>query len=323
MTRDLGVLMDPIGDIHIGKDTTFAMLLEAQRRGYALRYMEPGHLFGRDEVTGARMYPLEVRREPGRHYTLGEAERRPLGELDLVLMRKDPPFDMEYVYQTYLLERVLDTTLVSNHPASLRDANEKMFTAYFPGLAPPTLVARDPREFYAFLREQEAIILKPLDAMGGTGIFLVRAGDPNFNSVVESLTHRGRRFAMAQRYLPEAAEGDKRIILIDGEPVPHGLLRVPGQGDFRGNINVGATTQLATLTERDREICARLGPELRRRGLAFVGIDVIGGYLTEINVTSPTGVQELDHYAGTNICGQLFDTLEHRVEQGPPFHAPA
>ena len=323
MPRTLGVVMDPIGDIHIGKDTTFAMLLEAQQRGYAVRYMEPRHLFGRDERTWARMYPLEVRREPGSHYSLGEAERRPLTDLDLVLMRKDPPFDMEYIYQTYLLERVLDTTLVSNHPASLRDANEKMFTAYFPGLAPPTLVARDPREIYAFLREQGAVILKPLDAMGGSGIFLVRTGDPNFNSVVESLTARGTRFAMAQRFLPEAAEGDKRIILVEGEPIPHGLLRVPGGEDFRGNINAGATTHLAELSERDREICARIGPELRRRGLTFVGIDVIGGYVTEINVTSPTGVQELDHFAGTSICGQLFDALERRLAQGPPFHDPA
>ncbi|KPV41477.1 glutathione synthetase [Thiohalorhabdus denitrificans] len=321
MPATLGVVMDPIGDIHIGKDTTFAMLLEAQRRGYGLRYMEPGHLFGRDATPWARMYPLEVRREPGSHYTLGDEERRPLTDLDLVLMRKDPPFDMEYIYMTYLLERALGSTLVSNHPGTLRDANEKMFTAYFPGLAPPTLVARDPKEFYAFLQEQETMVLKPLEGRGGEGIFLVRLGDPNFNSVVESLTHRGTRFAMAQGYLPEAAEGDKRIILIDGEPIPHGLLRVPGGGDFRGNISAGATTELADLTERDREICATLGPELRARGLAFVGIDVIGGYVTEINVTSPTGVQELDYYAGINICGDLFDALERRLAQGPPFHA--
>jgi len=323
MSKTLGVVMDPIGDIHIGKDTTFAMLLEAQRRGYTLYYMEPGHLYGRDEVPWARRYPIEVRRDPGNHYELGEAENGPLTDLDLVLMRKDPPFDMEYIYLTYLLERALDHTLVVNHPGSLRGANEKMFTAYFPGLAPPTLVARDARVIHEFLQEQEALILKPLDARGGEGIFLVRKGDPNFNVVVETLTHRGTRFAMAQAYLPAAGQGDKRIILVDGEPIPHGLLRVPGGADFRGNISAGATTELAELTERDREICARIGPELRRRGLTFVGIDVIGDYVTEINVTSPTGVQELDYYAGTNICGQLFEALERQLEQGPPFHGPA
>ncbi|HKJ70967.1 MAG TPA: glutathione synthase [Gammaproteobacteria bacterium] len=322
MPYSLGVVMDPIGDIPIKKDTTFAMLLEAQRRGHEVFYMEPRHLYGRDAAPMARMYPVEVRREPGNHYTLGDEVHRPLTELDAVLMRKDPPFDMEYVYQTYLLERALGSTLVVNHPRSLRDANEKMFTAYFPELAPPTVVARDPRVFLDFLHEQETVILKPLDAMGGTGIFLVQAGDPNFNSVVESLTHRGTRYAMAQAFLPEAAEGDKRIILIDGEPIPFGLLRVPGGGDFRGNINAGATTELAELSDRDRAICERLGPELRARGLVFVGIDVIGDHVTEINVTSPTGVQELDYYAGTNICADLFEAIERRLAAGPPYHEP-
>lgn len=319
MAARIGVLMDPIGDIHIGKDTTFAMLLEAQRRGHQILYMEPGHLFARGAIPWARMYPLEVRREQGRHYILGAEEHRALSELDLVLMRKDPPFDMEYIYQTYLLERALPSTLVFNHPQSLRDANEKMFGACFPEIAPPTLVARDPRAFRDFLREEGAMVCKPLDAMGGSGIFLLRDGDPNFNSVVESLTHRGTRFAMAQRYLPEATEGDKRLLLIEGEPIPHGLMRVPGGGDFRGNISAGATTHLVELDDRDREICRILGPELRRRGLVFAGIDVIGGFVTEINVTSPTGVQEMDYYAGTNICATLFDALERRLEQGPPY----
>ncbi|MEF8792589.1 glutathione synthase [Thiohalorhabdus sp.] len=323
MPYSIGVVMDPIGDIPIKKDTTFAMLLEAQRRGHDVYYMEPRHLYGRDDIPMARMYPVEVRPEPGHHYTLGDEHHRPLTELDAVLMRKDPPFDMEYVYQTYLLERALASTLVVNHPRSLRDANEKMFTAYFPDLAPATVVARDPRVFHDFLHEQGTVVLKPLDAMGGSGIFLVQAGDPNFNSVVESLTHRGTRYAMAQAFLPEAAEGDKRIILIDGEPVPYGLLRIPGGGDFRGNINAGATTELADLDDGDYRICQGLAPELRARGLTFVGIDVIAGLVTEINVTSPTGVQELDYYANTHICATLFDAIEGRLAAGPPYHEPA
>ncbi len=318
MGAQIGVLMDPIGDIHIGKDTTFAMLLEAQRRGHDILYMEPRHLFGRDAVPWARMFPLTVRRETGSHYTVGEAITQPLTELDLVLMRKDPPFDMEYIYQTYLLERALGSTLVVNHPRSLRDANEKLFATWFPELTPPTLVARDPRAFHEFLKEEQAVVCKPLDAMGGSGIFLLREGDLNFNSLIESLTHRGTRFALAQRYLSKAAQGDKRILLIEGEPIPFGLMRVPGSGDFRGNISVGATTHAVGLDARDWEICQSLGPELRRRDLLFTGIDVIGGFVTEINVTSPTGVQEMDYHAGTEVCVTLFDALERRLNRAPP-----
>jgi glutathione synthase len=316
MALRIGVVMDPIGDIHIGKDSTFAMLLEAQARGHACYYMEPAHVSARDRTPWGRMAPITVRREPGSHYELGAWQHRPLNDLDVVLMRKDPPFDMEYIYLTYLLERALPGTLVVNHPQALRDANEKMYVAHFEGLGPPTLVARSAREFHDFLQEHGEIIVKPLDARGGEGIFHLRRGDPNFNVAIETLTHRGQRFGMAQRYQPEAREGDKRILLVDGEPIPHGLNRVPAEGDARGNISAGATTHLADLNERDHEICARLGPELRERGLVFVGIDVIGGWVTEINVTSPTGIQELDHYASTNVAGALFDAIERRTGDG-------
>ena len=323
MPRTLGVVMDPIGAIHITKDTTLALLLEAQQRGYALRYMEPEHLFDRDGVPRARMHPLEVGRETGAHYSLGTAEDRPLTDLDTVLMRKDPPFDMAYIYQTYILERAQGHTLVVNNPQGLRDLNEKMAAALFPDLAPPTLVARDPAVFHDFLHEQGTIILKPLDARGGEGIYRIHAGDPNFIPAVEALTARGTRFAMAQGYIAAAEAGDKRILLIDGEPVPHGLLRVPPAGDFRGNISAGATTELVALDDRDLAICERIGPELRRRGILFAGLDVIGGSVTEINITSPTGIQEMDRYAGTRIAGDLLDALERRLQAGPPFHASA
>ncbi len=316
MARSLGVVMDPIGEIHIEKDTTLAMLLEAQARGYWLYYMEPHYLFLRDQTPWAQMFPLQVTRQWGNHYLLGTEECCPLSRLDGILMRKDPPFDMEYIYLTYILERALPETWVINHPAALREANEKMFTTYFPGLSPQTLVARRLGEFVTFLQEHGEIVLKPLEGRGGEGVFLVSQGERNFNVIIETLTQRGRRFVMAQKYLREAEKGDKRIILIDGEPIPYGLMRVPQKGDPRGNISAGATTHLVELSSRDREICAQLAPELRRCGLFFVGIDIIGGFLTEINVTSPTGVQELDRYAGINICDSLFTILEERLEGG-------
>ncbi len=311
----LGVVMDPIGSIKIAKDSTFAMLLEAQRRGWSLDYMELGDLSLRDGRAWGRMRPLRVRDDPGGWFELGGERECPLGELDLILMRKDPPFDTEYVYATYLLERAeLDGALVLNRPASLRNANEKLFTAWFADLCPPTLVTRDHRQVLRFLEEQEDVILKPLGTMGGASVFRVRAGDPNTNVIIETLTSRGDRFAMAQRFLPQIRHGDKRILLIDGEPVPYALARIPPPGDIRGNLAVGGRGEGVALSARDRDICARVGPRMRDMGLVFVGLDVIGDFLTEINVTSPTCIRELDALYELSIAAELLDAIEAKLQ---------
>ncbi len=307
----LGILMDPIGGIDIRKDSSFAMLLEAQDRGWALHYMEMGDLYLRDGRTFARMRRLEVMRDPQCWYRFEGETDAPLDSLDVILMRKDPPFDQEYIYATYLLECAEQRgTLVVNRPQSLRDANEKLFTAWFPQCCAPTLVAREPERFRRFLEEQGRIILKPLDGMGGASIFYLHPEDSNVSVILETMTARGRRFVMAQRYLPEIAEGDKRILLINGEPVPYALARIPAPGEIRGNLAAGGRAEGRPLSSRDRWICAQVGPELRRRGLIFAGIDVIGDYLTEINVTSPTCIQELDKLFGLNISAQLMNEIE-------------
>ncbi len=307
----LGILMDPIGSINIQKDSSFAMLLEAQDRGWALHYMEMGDLYLRDGRTFARMRRLKVKRDPQCWYRFEGETDVPLDSLDVILMRKDPPFDQEYIYVTYLLECAEQRgTLVVNRPRSLRDANEKLFTAWFPQCCAPTLVAREPERFRRFLEEQGRIILKPLDGMGGASIFYLHPRDPNVSVILETMTARGRRFVMAQRYLPEIAQGDKRILLINGEPVPYALARIPAPGEIRGNLAVGGRAEGRPLSSRDRWICAQVGPELRRRGLIFAGIDVIGDYLTEINVTSPTCIQELDRLFGLNISAQLMNEIE-------------
>ncbi|WP_022949020.1 glutathione synthase [Methylohalobius crimeensis] len=308
---ELGVVMDPIGEIKVHKDTTFALLLEAQARSWDLFYMEMNDLYLRDGRTYARMRRLSLQRDAQRWYSFEEECERPLDDLDVILMRKDPPFDQEYIYATYLLECAEQRgTLVVNKPRSLRDANEKLFTAWFPQCCAPTLVSRDVRQFRQFLREQGEIILKPLDGMGGASIFYLHPDDPNFSVVMELMTAHGRRFVMAQKYLPEIAAGDKRILLINGEPVPHALARVPASGELRGNLAAGGRAEGRALTDRDRWICAQVGPQLRERGLIFVGIDVIGDYLTEINVTSPTCVQELDKLFKLNISAQLMNEIE-------------
>ncbi len=315
MTISLGVVMDPIARINIKKDSTFAMLLEAQRRGWTLLYMEQGDLFMEDGRVFASMRPLTVRDEPGNWFELGEARERPLGELSTVLMRKDPPFDMEYVYTTYLLERAADEgCFVVNRPASLRDCNEKLFTAWFPQCCPPTLISRDPQRLRGFLAQQGDIVLKPLDAMGGSMIFRLRQDDPNLGVILETSTDHGRRTIMAQRFLPEFKQGDKRILLIDGEPIPYALARIPAEGESRANLAAGGTGVGQELTARDRWICEQVGPQLRKRGLTFVGLDVIGDHLTEINVTSPTCIRELDAIFGLNIAGTLMDAIARRVE---------
>jgi len=315
MTVTLGVVMDPIARINIKKDSSFAMLLEAQRRGWTLLYMEQDDLYLEDGRVFARMRPLRVQDDPAGWFELGEPQERPLGELSTVLMRKDPPFDMEFLYSTYLLERAAaEGCLVINRPASLRDCNEKLFTAWFPQCCPPTLVTREPRRLRDFLARQGEIVLKPLDAMGGSMIFRLRQDDPNLGVILETSTDHGRRTIMAQRFLPEFRQGDKRILLIDGEPVPYALARIPAEGESRANLAAGGSGVGQELTARDRWICEQVGPELRARGLTFVGLDVIGDYLTEINVTSPTCIRELDAIYGINIAGTLMDAIARRLE---------
>jgi glutathione synthase len=307
--------MDPIQSITIEKDSTFAMLLEAQRRGWVLHYMEMGDLFLRDGRSYARMRGLDVTEDRDRWYRFEGEQTLPLDKLDVILMRKDPPFNMEYVYSTYLLEQAeREGALVVNSPRSLRDANEKLFTAWFPQCCAPTLVTGDQERILSFLDEQGEIILKPLGGMGGSSIFRIGKGDLNTNVTIETLTANGSRYIMIQRYLPEIREGDKRILMVDGEPVPYALARIPREGEFRGNLAAGGTGKGIPLSERDNWIAEQVGPELRARGILFAGLDVIGDYLTEINVTSPTCIRELDAEFGLNISAQLLDRVENRLQ---------
>ncbi|HXP01991.1 MAG TPA: glutathione synthase [Luteibacter sp.] len=313
MPLSVAVLMDPIRAIKIAKDTTFAMLLEASRRGHALLYMEQGDLALRDGEAWARLRPLTVKEDPAGWFTLGEPVWRPLGEIDIVLARKDPPVDSQFLYDTMVLERAQRAGCkVVNDPRSLRDCNEKLFALDFPQCIVPTLVSRDRGELKQFVAEHGEAVLKPLDGMGGRGIFRVRTGDSNLNSMLETLLDGNRHFTIAQKYIPEITSGDKRILLIDGEPVPYALARIPQGDEFRGNLAQGGRGVGIPLSDRDRWIAAQIGPELVRRGLRFVGLDVIGDYLTEINVTSPTGVRELDAQFGINIAGLMFDAIEAR-----------
>lgn len=312
--RRLGIVMDPIQSITPKKDSSLAMLLEASRRGYAIHYMQQADLKLLEGTAAARSHLLEVRDDPSRWFDLGEEQDILLGDLDVILMRKDPPFDMEYVYTTYILERAeLAGALVVNRPQALRDMNEKVYTAWFPDCAPVTLVTRSMADMKAFLEEHGKVVVKPLDGMGGKSIFVVQQGDNNANVIFETLTDYDRRFAMAQVFVPEISAGDKRILLIDGEPVPYSLARIPSADDNRGNLVMGASGEGRELTARDREICARVGPVLRENGVIFCGIDVIGDYLTEINSTSPTAIRELDSLFSLNIAGLLFDAIESRL----------
>ena len=313
MPLSVAVLMDPIRAIKIAKDTTFAMLLEASRRGHALLYMEQGDLALRNGEAWARLRPLTVKEDPSGWFTLGEPRWRPLAEVDIVLARKDPPVDAQFIYDTMVLERAQRAGCkVVNDPRSLRDCNEKVFSLDFPQCIVPTLVSRDAAELKAFVAEHGEVVLKPLDGMGGRGIFRVKVGDTNLNSMLETMLNGGRNFTVVQKYIPEITAGDKRILLIDGEPVPYALARIPQGDEFRGNLAAGGRGEGIALSERDRWIAAQVAPELVRRGLRFVGLDVIGDYLTEINVTSPTGVRELDAQFGINIAGLMFDAIEAR-----------
>ena len=312
----LGVVMDPIDKIKPWKDSTFAMLLEAQRRQWAVFYMTPADLHIRDGELRARARPLTVKDDRQHWFELGEEADLDPASLQLVLMRQDPPFNNDYLYVTYLLEKLeKQGVLVANRPASVRDCNEKLFATDFPQCCSPTLVSSRADQLRAFVREVGDTVMKPLDGMGGSNIFHVTADSPNISVIVDVLTGHGRTPIMAQRYIPEIKQGDKRILMIDGEPVPYALARVPAEGELRGNLAAGGTGVGRELSERDRWICQQVGPTLKEKGLYFVGLDVIGDYLTEINVTSPTCIRELDGIYGINIAGELFDCLLEKLAQ--------
>ena len=310
MSLRIGVVMDPIAKIKPWKDSTFAMLLEAQRRGWSLLYMEPADLYVRDGRTFAATRALSVTDNNDDWYRLADAVNHDLADLDIILMRQDPPFNAEYIYATYLLEKVeREGVLVVNRPGSVRDSNEKLFATDFPQCCAPTLVSSQSGLLRDFVQEFGDTVMKPLDGMGGSNIFRVRKDSPNTSVVIEVLTQHGKTPIMAQRFVPEITEGDKRILMINGEPVPYALARIPREGELRGNLAAGGTGQGRELSDRDRWICEQVGPTLKRKGLYFVGLDVIGDYLTEINVTSPTCIRELDAIFNINIAGQLFDML--------------
>ncbi len=309
--------MDPLEGIQYKKDTTFAMMLEAQKRHWDIHVMEMGDLYIRDGQTFATSRTVEVFEDPHQWHQYLQHETIQLKDLDIILMRKDPPFDLEYIYTTYLLERAeLAGVLVVNKPQSLRDVNEKMYTAWFPQCSPPTLVSRRQQQFRKFLVEHHKIVLKPLDGMGGASIFVLTEDSPNISVVLETMTDYGTRFAMAQQFLPEISEGDKRILVIDGKAVPYALARIPARGESRGNLAAGGIAKGVELSERDHWIVEQVSPTLKEKGLLFVGIDVIGDYLTEINVTSPTCARELDALYGLNIAGDFLDRIENRLGNG-------
>ena len=311
MSLTIAVQMDPIETIDISGDSTFALMLEAQRRGHQLHYYTPGALSMASGTVFARARKVAVRDEQGRHFEQGDEEKLALGDVDVVLLRQDPPFDMAYISTTYLLERIHPRTLVVNNPAEVRNAPEKLFVTEFADLTPPTLITRDPAAIREFRARHEDIILKPLYGNGGAAVFRTSAGDPNFNALLEMFEQMFREPFVVQRYLPDVRAGDKRIILVDGEPA--GVInRVPAEFETRSNMHVGGRPEAAELSARDREICARIGPALKERGLLFVGIDVIGDWLTEINVTSPTGIREVRRLGGADIAALLWDAIEAR-----------
>ena len=311
MNLTVAVLMDPIESIHIEKDSTFAMLLEAQRRGHALLYLTQSSLAVRDAAPVAHATSLRVTDDEDGWFEYGESKWVDLRKVDVILARKDPPVDEQFVYDTMVLELAqMGGALVVNDPRALRDANEKLFSLHFPQCTPPSVVARDAKTVKAFVQEHDQVILKPLDGMGGRSIFRSHRGDPNLNVILETLTENGRAFTVAQKYLPQIKDGDRRILLVDGEPVPYVLARMPQGDDFRGNLARGGKGVGLPISDRERWIAAQVAPELRKRGMLFVGLDVIGDYLTEVNVTSPTCIRELDAQFGLNIAGMLFDVIE-------------
>ncbi len=313
MSLAVAIQMDPIAGIDIDADSTLALALEAQRRGHALYHYLPQALSLSEGRVMARARPLEVSRDADPPARLGEAASLDLARVDVVLMRQDPPFDMSYITATHLLEHIHPKTLVVNDPVSVRNAPEKLFVTRFDGLMPPTLITCDKAEILDFRARHKDIIVKPLFGNGGIGVFHIAPGDENLNALLEMFTQIYREPVIVQRYLAQVRAGDKRIILIDGEPAG-ALNRVPAKGEARANLHVGAKAMQATLDGRDREICAAIGPILKEQGLIFTGIDVIGGYLTEINVTSPTGIQEIDRFDGVSLEARIWDAIEARVD---------
>ena len=309
MSLAVAIQMDPIGSINIDADSTFVLALEAQARGHLLYHYDPKDLTFKNGRLYARAQPLKVRREHGNHHSLGAPESLDLAGIDVVLMRQDPPFDMAYITATHLLERIHPQTLVVNDPVNVRNAPEKLFVTQFPSLMPPTLITSDRREIDAFRAEHHDIIVKPLFGNGGAGVFRIRDGDENLGSLLEMFASISNEPLMIQRYVPEVRQGDKRIILIDGEPAG-AVLRVPAQGEARANLHVGGKAVKTGITNREREICAAIGPALKDQGLIFVGIDVIGDYITEINVTSPTGLQEINRFDEVKLEAKIWDVIE-------------
>ena len=315
MSIKLGILMDPIDTINFKKDSSLAMLWAAQRKGWELFYFEQSDLYNRDGIVSARMAPITVAMDPQNWFERGNDSDRPLTDLDVVLMRKDPPFDNEFLYTTQLLAIAEAAgTLIVNRTQGLRDYNEKLFATHYPQCCPPVLVSRSMERLRAFHAEHKDVIFKPLDGMGGSSIYRVDEAGLNLGVILETLTRFGQQTIMAQRYIPEIVDGDKRILMIDGEPVPYALARIPSQGETRGNLAAGGRGEGRPLTERDRWIAAQVGPKLKEQGLLFVGLDVIGDYLTEINVTSPTCIRELDDQFGLDISMQLMDVIEAKLK---------
>jgi len=308
--------MDPIADINIKKDSSFAMLMAAQQRGYELFYMEMQDLSLHEGRAYAASRPLKVQQDPDNWFELGAENNHLLSDFDVVLMRKDPPFDTEFIYATYILERAEDEgTLIVNKPQSLRDANEKLYTAWFNEFTPTTLVSRRKDKLRAFHQEHKDVILKPLDGMGGASIFRLTENDKNVSVIIETLTEHESRYCMAQKFIPEITNGDKRILVIDGEPVPYCLARIPASGETRGNIAAGGRGEARPLSDSDWKIAKTVGPTLKEKGLIFVGLDVIGDKLTEINVTSPTCIREIEAAFDVDITGMLMDAIEARLNK--------
>ncbi|MBL4820056.1 MAG: glutathione synthase [Gammaproteobacteria bacterium] len=314
MSTKLGIVMDPIESINVKKDTSLAMLLAAQERNWEIHYMLQSDLYMEGGISKAMMRGLTVRDDQQDWYTLGETMDLPLSDLDVILMRKDPPFDNHYLYSTYLLEQAQEKgTLIVNNPQSLRDCNEKLFATQFPQCCPPFLVTCNSNKLRKFHQQHQDVIFKPLDGMGGTAIFRLKENDPNVSVIIETITENGTNQIMAQKFIPEIEKGDKRILLIDGVPVPYALARVPAIGETRGNLAAGGSGITRELSEKDRWICEQVGPAVKQKGLLFVGLDVIGDYLTEINVTSPTCVREINKACNLDIAGDLMDCIAGKL----------
>lgn len=316
MSIKLGIIMDPIESISFKKDTSLAMLWAAQRKGWSLWYMQQSDVFSRDGQVFATMSEITVDMNPDKWYTVKQTKTCLLSELDTLLMRKDPPFDNEFIYTTHLLSQAeAEGVLVVNNPQGLRDYNEKLFATHFPQCCPPVLVSRDATQLRAFHAEHKDVIFKPLDGMGGANIYRIKEDGLNLGVIIETLTKHGQETVMAQKFIPEIVDGDKRILMVNGEPIPYGLARIPTKGETRGNLAAGGRGEGRELTARDRWICEQVGPTLKAKGLYFVGLDVIGDYLTEINVTSPTCVREIDNQYGQDIAMDLMNVIEAELVQ--------